>query len=124
MQMMISKRVSVTPRLLAGFAEGALALAILIYMGYHLAILFSPPFLELTYPDRDMTTADATLPVAGSTEKESHVFINGIEIAVAQGGAFSDSFVLQNGMNAIEIKSVNRFGRTTAIIRRINKQGN
>ena len=60
--------------------------------------------------------------VRGVTQKESHVFINSREAAVTAKGAFEERIALENGMNAIEIKSVNKFGKTTSVLQRIIKQ--
>jgi len=119
---MANKGAEITPHRLLVVVEAVSALAILLYLGYHLVILFSPPFLSLLSPSRDMTTSDGAVTITGATEKESHVFVNGSEIAVSEGGSFSAPFILQQGINAIEVRSVNKFGRETDITRRIIKQ--
>lgn len=111
-----------TPRLMVAFVEAAVGIGIVIYLWYHVALLFAPPFLVIESPARDIITGESTLPVFGITTKESHVFINDRETAVSREGVFTDTLVLQQGMNIIEIRSVNKFGKETKLKRLINKQ--
>lgn len=96
--------------------------AIVLYFAWHLNILFAPPFLIVQEPERDIITKDGTLALVGRTMKESHVFVNGREIPVSDEGVFSGTVVLQEGMNIIEFRSVNKFGKEAALTRRIIKE--
>ncbi|MBI3685394.1 hypothetical protein HY250_03250 [Candidatus Azambacteria bacterium] len=122
MQTFIRSGPYVTPRALAAAFEIAIGVGIAAYFGYHLFLLYSPPFLIVANPERDIIIKDASFALSGRTQKESHVFVNDREIAVADDGAFSDTLVLQEGMNILEIKSVNKFKRETSQVRRIIKE--
>ncbi len=111
-----------TPAIFGRAAAFIGAAAVVAYFAYHLFSLFSPPFLIVERPERDIITKDGTLELSGFTKKESHVFVNGREIAVSDEGAFSDSVVLQDSMNIIEFRSVNKFGKETVLVRRIVKE--
>jgi len=111
-----------TPRVVVAAIEVAVGVGIGVYLWYHLALLFAPPFLVLETPERDIITEETMLPLEGHTLKESHVFVNGSKVPVSKEGAFSDKLVLQEGMNIIEIKSVNKFEKETVLVRRVIKQ--
>lgn len=111
-----------SPAVFARTAALIAGAAIIAYFAYHLVSLFSPPFLIVERPERDIITTDGTLALSGRTKKESHVFVNGREIAVSDAGVFSDTVVLQEGMNVIEFRSVNKFGKETMLVRRIVKE--
>lgn len=111
-----------TPAIFARAAAFIAGAAILGYFAYHAVLLFSSPFLIVERPERDIITTDRTLVLSGSTKKESHVFVNGREIAVSDEGIFSDTIVLQDGMNVIEFRSVNKFGKESTLVRRIVKE--
>ena len=122
MRKILSHKLFVTPRILASAAVMAVGAGIGLYLWYHLALLFAPPFLVLEKPPRDIITKEHTLVLVGATQKESHVFVNGRDIVVSEKGAFSDALILQEGMNIFEVKSVNKFGKETTLVRRIIKE--
>ncbi len=115
-----SGRAIITPRGIARAAWTFVACGMVLYFSYHLWTLFRAPLLVLEQ-NRDIITRDDFVFVRGVTQKESHVFINSREAAVTAEGSFKERVALEDGMNAIEIKSVNKFGKTTSVVRRIVK---
>ena len=122
MRKIASHKPFVTPRILASALVIAVGTGIGLYLWYHLALLFAPPFLVLEKPPRDIITTRQSLALEGATQKESHVFVNGREIVVSEEGALSDALILEEGMNIFEVTSVNKFGKETTLIRRIIKE--
>ncbi|OGD32591.1 hypothetical protein A3C91_01860 [Candidatus Azambacteria bacterium RIFCSPHIGHO2_02_FULL_52_12] len=116
-----SNAIAVTPHGIARVTWALVACGMVLYFSYHVWTLFRPPFLVLEQ-NHDIITQEDFVFVRGVTQKESHVFINSREAAVTAKGAFEERIALENGMNAIEIKSVNKFGKTTSVLRRIIKQ--
>ncbi len=112
--------VIITPHGIARAAWIGVVVGMLLYFSYHLWTLFAPPFLALE-PKYDIIINEDFVLLSGATQKDSNIFINGREVAVTKEGAFQERIALQNGMNALEIKSVNKFGKATVIVRRIIK---
>lgn len=114
-----SRRIIITGRLLG---IGILFLAVIALIGY-LAIQFSSlaaaPNLTLTSPTADETIAGSSIRVAGSTTPGSDVSVNDTLVPNDANGQFSDTLVLQNGINTIRIASRSKLGKTTVITRNI-----
>ena len=115
------RHLSVTPYGIARIAWALILCGLTLYFAYHLWMLFRPPFLVLEQ-NHDIITQEDFVVIKGVTQKESHVFLNSREAAVTLQGAFSERVTLEQGMNVIEIKSVNKFNKTTLVVRRIIKQ--
>lgn len=119
--MKLKNSVSITPRGIARVAWVVIASGIAAYFSWHLWTLYRAPMLVLE-PKNDIMTHDGFITFSGTTQKESHVFVNGAEIAVNNDGTFEDRIALADGMNAIEVKSINKFNKATTLLRRIIKQ--
>lgn len=94
---------------------------VVIVLGY---LLFSvggilrPPTLVLSEPTRDQEVTTDTVVVAGKTDPDARLTLNGQAIN-NRDGTFSEQVGLQNGLNIIEVRAANRLGRTQIIQRRI-----
>lgn len=113
--------VSINPRGIARVLWVCIALSIGVYFSWNLWTLYRSPMLVLDLKD-DIMTHDSFITLSGVTQKESHVFINNAEISLNKDGTFQNRIALTEGLNAIEIKSVNKFNKITTIVRRIIKQ--
>ncbi len=82
------------------------------YIGWQVKRFSSPPPIEITSPDSDVTDKD-TVAVKGQTTETAEVEINGQAISVASDGTFSQEVGLKRGVNTIEIKAKNRIGKET-----------
>lgn len=112
-------RFVLTPRVVAFVAAAALAAALGGYVWYQVSGLIEGPKLILGSPAADSTTAEQTLPVTGETEADARLTVNTREVYVDDAGRFGFSLDLNPGLQTIEFKATNRFGRSTIIIRRI-----
>lgn len=113
---------AVTPRAIRRVALTFMWVGIIGYFGWQLYNLFRSPFLVITSPVGDIITSEQTIEVLGKTHQESDTSINGVEVEMTGNGVFREQLPLQEGMNVFEVKSVNKFGKETIIIRRIIKQ--
>lgn len=113
---------AVTPRAIRRVALTFMWVGIIGYFGWQLYNLFRSPFLVITSPVGDIITSEQTIEVLGKTHQEGDTSINGVEVEVSDTGVFREQLPLQEGMNVFEVKSVNKFGKETIIIRRIIKQ--
>ena len=116
-----SKKFIVTPRLLVALASAVGVVLLVLYFWYQLSNLLAAPFLVVESPANDIITNEETIGISGRTKKDSHIFINDREVEVNAAGFFDDEFHLEAGVNTVEIKSVNRFGKQTISIRKIIK---
>jgi hypothetical protein len=57
--------------------------------------------------------------VAGSTEKESSLTVNGRELTLDERGGFNESIELPPGSVSLHFTSRNRFGKTQTVVRNI-----
>ena len=111
------KRFKLTPRIIINFA---FILAIVIFVAYlsmqYLSILQSPK-LQLIAPSEDFTTQLSTIVVAGQTEKDATVSVNGEFVPVDKEGSFSYQLTLNEGQNIIEIIAAKRLSPKTKVNR-------
>ena len=96
-----------------------LILGILVYLGWELTNVISPPKLEVSYPPDKMVTTEKVLTISGQTEKEIKVLVNGKEVYVDTDGRFTEELVLKDGVNIIEISAHKKQGRESKITREI-----
>lgn len=119
---MKNRMLIVTPRTIRGVAIAALWIGIGAYFGWHVYNLFRAPLLVVENPPRDIITQDGSLALSGRAQKETDVTVNGAVIDAEKDGTFHDTITLQDGMNVIEVRAVNKFGKETTVVRRVVKQ--
>lgn len=91
----------------------------LIYIGWSIYKVISPPYLALQYPVDDMMLQRQSIHVLGVTSPGARVLINNEEVFVAEDGAFEDYVGLLPGLNIVEIASKKKYSRETTSYRRI-----
>ncbi len=114
-------RFILTPRKLVIFSGAFLLILLSAYLWYQFNFLIGPPNLAID-PREDMIVNQASLSVKGKTDSGVSLTINGESIYVSPDGNFSKDIQLAAGVNIIELKAINSFGKTTKIIRQIFKQ--
>jgi cytoskeletal protein RodZ len=83
------------------------------YLYRELKIFISNPRLVVTSSGDNFSTEEKTVKIEGVTEKDSKLLINNQSVIVSEDGKFSEEVVLQNGINNIAIKAINRFDKTS-----------
>jgi len=114
-------RFVLTPKKLVIFSGAFLLILLSSYLWYQFNFLIGPPNLAIE-PREDMIVNQASLSVKGKTDSGVSLTINGESIYVSPDGNFSKDIQLAGGVNIIEIKALNSFGKTTKIIRQIFRQ--
>jgi len=110
-----------TPRKLAIFL-GVLFLILLSgYLFYQFKFLVGPPNLAVD-PKEDMVIQQESLTVRGKTDSGVYLTINGENVYIASDGSFSKEVQLTSGINVVEVKAVNNFGKSTKIVRQIFRE--
>lgn len=93
-------------------------LIVLGFFGYEFKFLRSPN-LEISSPNRDITTEATVFDVRGRTDKDSDLTMNGRSLYSGETGEFTERVYLVRGVNALEFVAGNRYGKTTTITRYI-----
>lgn len=82
-----------------------------------------PPTLNITSPTDNLITNQANCVVAGQTNDSTSspvvLTINGTAVTVNADGTFSKTLTLAEGKNTITIKSVDKAGKETTVIRTV-----
>ena len=90
-----------------------------IYLGYRVNKIISPPLLVISQPAANLITNQTALRVAGRTEAEASLTINGQTVLFDKNGDFSQTIRLKNGINIITIIASKKHGRANTVIRQI-----
>ena len=86
------------------YAVTVLVISLLVvYIGWGISKIFTPPRLVINEPEDSLITAERQVWIRGNTEKEVLLTINGQEIISDKEGSFSDQLDLQKGLNIIKI---------------------
>ena len=117
-----TKSFVLTPKIIWKILAVSVALIILVYFSIQLSYLLGAPKLVVINPESDIITESKEIVISGSTQPDNKVTINNNDIFVDREGGFSETIPLQEGVNTIEVKSVNRFGKESSVIRRIMLQ--
>ncbi|MBI2446638.1 MAG: helix-turn-helix domain-containing protein [Parcubacteria group bacterium] len=110
-----------TPSKLMMFSGGLLLIILSGYLWYQFNFLIGPPNLTIK-PSEDAVTKEETILINGKTDNGINLTINGENTYVDSKGSFEKSVQLAAGVNVIEIKAVNNFGKVSTIIRQIFKE--
>ncbi|MFH1366811.1 MAG: helix-turn-helix domain-containing protein [Patescibacteria group bacterium] len=112
------------PKFFRNLIIAFLVLGILIYLSWELTHVMSSPSLKISYPPEKFTTQQENIVIAGQTEPEVKVLVNGKEVYVDTKGAFSEEIILKEGVNVIDISAYKKQGKETTITREILYQIN
>lgn len=110
-----------TQRKLAIFLGVLFLILLSAYLLYQFKFLVGPPNLAVD-PKEDMVVQQESLTVKGKTDSGVDLTINGENVYVASDGGFSKEVQLTSGINVIEVKAVNNFGKSTKIFRQIFRE--
>ncbi len=124
----ISRRQLVmTPKI---FRWGLIVLIIiicLIYLGWEVKKIVTPPFLIIDQPVNNLVTTEYSVAVSGLTEEEAKLTINGQEVLADKTGRFSKKIDLQEGVNVVNISAVKKYSQPNVVYRQVlveSKTGN
>lgn len=98
-----------TPKLFAGLFFIMLVVFGSVYFYREIGEFSKAPRLVVLQPTDDFFVDGSSVEVIGITDKEGKIRINGQPIFVNEQGEFNETVSLQNGVNEIEVKAINRF---------------
>ena len=110
---------AVQSRLIRNLAAGVAVLAVLVYFGLNFTRSTASPNLQIMYPVSDMITQDREIEIVGQVAKESQVRINNQAVICDAEGKFTEKFILQEGLNTIQIVANRKHSKEASIIRKV-----
>lgn len=114
-------RFVLTPRKLIVTLSIILLVSLFAYLWYQFDFLVGPPNLAINLKE-DLVTKDGAFALKGKTDNRVDLTVNGENIYVSPDGDFSKDILLASGINIIEVKVINSFGKITQIIKQIFKE--
>jgi hypothetical protein len=115
-------RINLTPKHLVLTASIVLSLGALIYIASQVRSVMGAPLLEIIEPISDITIAGNSTVVADRAEIGATVTINNQAVLSDKNGQFTENLILSPGLNVIEVKAKNKFGRESSVVRKINAE--
>lgn len=115
----ITPRIIVTPKTLVVSAIAAVVLSIILYIGWQVNILTSPPKLTVFSPVDNSSIEADTVYVEGKADPGADILINDVLIGGGPDGEFREKVSLQNGTNTIVVVARNRMNKETREVRNI-----
>lgn len=95
-----------------------LLLAVFSYVGWQAYQLYGPPDIHIISPAQNTTTVrDSYVQLKGSVGPNISLSVNGSNILMDEDNNFDEKVALKVGLNRLEIRAVNRMGRTKDILR-------
>ena len=91
------------------------------YLIFQYRLLTGPPPLEITQPLTDQIVSENTIEVAGVTDPQAVISVNGELVALEKGGKFFFRLPISRGENKITVTATSKFGKTRSLTRTINK---
>lgn len=101
------------------FALISFVLFFVIYLGWQVHGIVTPPKLIVYSPIEGQISNRAETAIQGETDKESQLEVNGKEIKVNEQGKFNDIILLSNGVNTITLSTTKKHGKTTTVTRHV-----
>ena len=99
--------------------SGVLGLALLVYLGFEVRKITTPPAVTIFEPTEEAVTKSGEIVVRGKSEPESRIQINGEDILADSSGTFRETVRLQRGLNLITISAKKRRSKERIIFRRV-----
>ena len=90
-----------------------------IYIGFYLNNLISPPSLTIFNPKEDVSINENKIEIKGQTENNTNIKINGKDVLPNKDGFFSKNISLKNGLNIILIEAQKKHSKKNEVIRNI-----
>ena len=107
-------RFVVTPRIVIASVVALIVIGGFFYIYRQIGRFAAVPRLVVTEPSDGENVEGNSIEIAGFTDKDAKLTINEQPIVVNDNGEFKENVLLQKGINAIMISSVNRFEKSAS----------
>jgi len=108
-----------TPAIITTFFFAAVTLGIIGYLFVQYRSFTAAPKLEIQEPANNLRVSTLEVNVIGQTWSDATLKINGEDVQISAGGAFSVAVGLKEGINTLTITASNRFGKVTTVTRTV-----
>jgi len=112
-----TKNLHTVPILIRNFFLISFIFLFIVYLGWQIHGIITPPKLILYSPTEGQISTRAEIVVQGETNKENKLEVNGREIKVDEEGKFNTTILLSNGVNTITLSATKKHGKTTTVTR-------
>lgn len=112
-------RIVITPKKIVAALSLAVVVTIMVFIGWQIKILTAPPTLAIKTPVENVTSKTDYVYVEGQTDREADLYINDVRVGTDDNGIFKERVSLQDGVNVLKIKAVNKMKRETVLERKI-----
>lgn len=96
-----------------------LFLVLILYLLFQYKDALVSPSVDIESPKESQTVSTNLVLVSGTTSPENVVFVNNFPVSVDENGKFKKTVSLFPGKATITVKIVNKFNKTTEIVRHI-----
>lgn len=110
------KKVLITPKLIGYSALAISIISVITYIAFQLVGFAGNPDLKITSPDNNITTDNDSVDLAGVTDVDTVVSINGESVPVSNDGHFLTKLKLHQGVNMVKVKATNKAKKESAQI--------
>ncbi|MBI2025921.1 MAG: helix-turn-helix domain-containing protein [Candidatus Levybacteria bacterium] len=93
-----------------------------LYILFQYRYAFINPPLDINSPEQNSIIKSSQITISGKTDPDSTVYINKNVISVEKNGSFEKTISVFPGKFVIEVKAVNKFGKTSEIKRTVDIQ--
>jgi hypothetical protein len=107
-------RFTVTPKMVTVILALVIAIGGSYYLYKEIGRFAALPRLVVTNPIGDTSVAGNSISISGYTDQDAKLSINDQPVMVNDNGEFQENILLQEGVNKINISSVNRFGKNAS----------
>ena len=109
----------ITPRIILLLAGLLCAVALILYFANSTFVTTRTPSFTFDEPREDALASSSVLTVRGTADSHIELTLNKQPVYIDTDGKFSQTIVLQRGINTLTLEGKNSFGRTAVIRRRI-----
>lgn len=89
------------------------------YFWYQVGFLLRPPDIFIDYPAENIVVSEPVIAVGGNAQRYYELYFNGSPLFTDENGKFSENVSLLPGLNTLEFKGINRFGKEKVILRQV-----
>ncbi len=107
------------PQLFKFGAVGFIIVLFVVYFGWELVRLVTPPNLVIIHPEVDLVVNSQKINVVGLTEPEAIVEINGQRVSVEPDGTFAEEVFLNEGLNTLRVTARSKRSRERIVVQNV-----
>ena len=104
----------VTPKMITAFVVAMVLIGGFYYIYRQVGRFAAVPRLVVAEPASDQSVDGNSVVIAGFTDPDDKLTVNGQPVLVSDKGAFRENIILQSGINPINIEATNNFGKVSS----------